>query len=303
MAAPSDIVFTSFIGDALALGPHWIYQQKELRQRFGHIMGYLPPATAYHAGRKTGDFTHYGDQTLIVLRSIAELGHFNLTHFSKVWRAFWEDPTTISYRDSATKKTLAHLQSGMPLENAASASADLAGAARIAPLFLLEWENDARLFSAARALTAFTHGDSAVIETAEFFARLVLDVQRGASISQALEKTARLSHWKAIPMEWITAAQLSSGSPSSDAEALNDHGLTCHIPDAFTGVCHLLLRHPEAPATALIENINAGGDSAARGMMIGMVYGAAFPVSTLPSAWLGELNAREEIRALIAKLT
>ena len=303
MAALSDIVFTSFIGDALALGPHWIYHQKELRQRFGHIMGYMPPATAYHAGKKAGDFTHYGDQTLLVLRSIAELGHFDLYHFAEVWRAFWEDAETISYRDSATKTTLAHLQSGMALESAASASSDLAGAARIAPLFLLNWENDACLFSAARALTAFTHGDPAVIEAAEFFARVTLDVQRGADIPQALEKAASLPHWKAIPKEWVAAARLSNRSSCSDAEALNDHGLTCHIPDAFTGVCHLLLRHPEAAATALTENINAGGDSAARGMILGLVYGAAFPVSDLPSSWLSELNARDEISTLIGKLT
>ena len=303
MVPSSDIVFTSFIGDALALGPHWIYHQKELRQKFGHIMGYLPPATAYHVGRKAGDFTHYGDQTLLVLRSIAELGRFDLPHFAAMWRAFWEDGETVSYRDGATKTTLRHLQSGMALESAASDSADLAGSARIAPLFLLKWENDACLFSAARALTAFTHSDPAVIEAAEFFARLTLDVQRGASIPQALEKTARLPHWNAIPIEWITAARLSNESPRSDAEALNDHGLTCHIPDAFTGVCHLLLRHPEAPATALTENINAGGDSAARGMILGLVYGAAFPVSTLPAAWLSELNAREEISEFIGKLT
>ncbi|MEO8613751.1 MAG: ADP-ribosylglycohydrolase family protein [Luteolibacter sp.] len=303
MATSSDILFTSLIGDALALGPHWIYHQKELRQRFGHIMGYFPPATAYHAGRKAGDFTHYGDQTLLLLRSIEERGRFDLPHFAGVWRAFWENPETVSYRDGATKTTLAHLQSGMPLESAASASADLAGAARIAPLFLLKWENDACLFSAARALTAFTHSDPAVIEAAEFFARLALDVRRGASIPQALEKTAKLPHLKAIPIEWIAAARLSNESPCSDAEALNDHGLTCHIPDAFTGVCHLLLRHPDAPAIALTENINAGGDSAARGMILGLVYGAAFPVSALPAAWLRELNAREEISALIGKLT
>jgi ADP-ribosylglycohydrolase len=303
VSSPSDIVFTSFIGDALALGPHWLYHQKELRQKFGHINGYLPPATAYHVGKAAGDFTHYGDQTLLVLRSLAAHGHFDLHLFATEWQAYWENPDTISYRDSATKTTLAHLQSDRPAGAAASSSADLGGAARIAPLFLMRWENDASLLTAARTLTAFTHSEPAVIEAAEFFARIALLVRHGEKIPEALAKTATLPHWKAIPVEWIAAARLSCASASTDAEALQDHGLTCHVPDAFTGVCHLLLRHPEAPATALLENINAGGDSAARGMILGLVFGAAFPVSSLPASWLTDLKAREEITALIARIS
>ncbi len=303
MNSPSDIVLTSFIGDALALGPHWIYHQKELRQKFGHINDYLPPATAYHPGKGAGDFTHYGDQTLLLLRYIARQGHFDLHQFAETWRGYWENPDTFSYRDGATKTTLAHLKSGMKPESAASPSEDLGGAVRIAPLFLVKWENDACLFSAARALTGFTHSDHAVIEAAEFFARVARLVQHGAEIPAALERTAAMPHWKAIPMEWIAAARLSNASSATDAEALLGHGLTCHIPDAFTSVCHLLLRHPEAPATGLIENINAGGDSAARGMMLGLVYGAAFPVSTLPAKWPAGLNAREEITTLTDQIT
>ena len=304
MTSPSDIVLTSFIGDALALGPHWIYHQKELRQKFGHINDYLPPATAYHPGKTAGDFTHYGDQALLLLRHIAEQhGHFDVHQFSGTWRGYWENPDTFSYRDGATKTTLSRLKSGHLPEAAASPSEDLGGAVRIAPLFLVKWENDACLYSAARALTSLTHSDHAVVEAAEFFARVARLVQHGAKIPAALERTAALPHWKAIPMEWIAAARLSNASSATDAEALLDHGLTCHIPDAFTGVCHLLLRHPETPATGLIENINAGGDSAARGMMLGLVYGAAFSISTQPAKWLAGLKAREEITALIAKLT
>lgn len=302
MATSSDMVFGSFIGDALALGPHWIYHQKELKQRFGHILTYLPPATAYHTGKQAGDFTHYGDQTLLLLRSLTETGHFDLHHFANVWREFWEDPETTSYHDGATKATLSHLKAGAAPESSASSSSDLGGASRIAPLFLLEWENDGLLFASARAQTAFTHGDPAVIDAAEFFARVALSVLKGSTIPEALEKTAALPHWKALPADWILAAEKSSSSDSTDGEALEDHGLTCHVPDAFTGVCHLLLRHPEAPATGLIENVNAGGDSAARGMILGLVYGARFPVSLWQKEWLDDLRARREIDRLIEKL-
>ncbi|MEX1113759.1 MAG: ADP-ribosylglycohydrolase family protein [Akkermansiaceae bacterium] len=303
MTTPSDIVLGSFIGDALALGPHWIYQQKELRQRFGHIMDYLPPATAYHAGKQAGDLTHLGDQSLLLLRSIAEFGAFDLNHYAAAWRAFWENPATISYRDGATKATLSHLKGGRAPESAASDSSDLAGAVHIAPLFLLKWKNDDLQIAAARSLTSFTHGDPAIVETADFLTRLILAVHRGSSIPNALEQTATLPHWNAFHADWIEAAKVSAASSATDSEALFDHGLTCHIPDAFTGVCHLLLRHPESPADALIANINAGGDSAARGMVLGMIYGARHPVASLPPGWLSGLRSREEILTLIRNLS
>jgi ADP-ribosylglycohydrolase len=303
MSNPSDIVFTSFIGDALALGPHWVYDQQELRRKFGHIIAYMTPATAYHAGKTAGDLTHYGDQARLLLCSLATEKRFDLPHFAVCWRKFWESPQITSYRDGATKTTLSHLESGQSPDSAASSSADLGGAARCAPLFLLKWENDEALFAATRSLTSFTHGNPAVIEAAEFFVRVTLAVQRGSSIPQALENISSLPHWKAIPPAWLEAAKKSAASDVKDADALRTHGLTCHVPDAFIATCHLLLRHPKSPATGLIENINAGGDSAARGMMLGMVYGAAFPVSALPSHWMDDLHARQEISTLIDSLS
>jgi len=299
----SNILLGSFIGDALALGPHWIYDPKEIHHKLGRVTSYQPPLAIYHAGKTAGDLTHYGDQTAVLLRSIVEIGRFDLSHFATAWRSFWENPATRSYRDSATKATLAHLQSGAAPAAAGSSSREMAGAARIGPLFLLKWENDDALLAAVRSQTAFTHGDLEVVEAADFFARVILAVQRGASIPLALEQTMALGIWKALPEDWLDNAIESAASSESDAAELHRHGLSCSTADAFPGICHLLLRYPEAPATALIENTNAGGDNAARGMILGLVYGAASSISTLPAKWLAGLKAREEITGLIAKLT
>ncbi len=300
MTTTTDIVLGSFIGDSLALGPHWIYNQSQIREKLGPISNYQPPMSAYHQGKAAGDQTHYGDQALVLLRSISKRGNFNLAGFAADWHAFWEDPTTISYRDGATKATLAHLQSE---SNGASTSGDIAGAARIGPLFLLKWQSEEELLFAVRVQTAFTHGAPAVIEAALFFAQVTLAVQGGDPIRAALEKTMKLSEWNSLSEEWLGCALASADSDLSDAAALENHGLTCHAEDAFPCICHLLLRHPQDPATALIENANAGGDSAARGMIMGLIYGAAFPISSWPAKWLTALNARVEINTLICKLS
>ncbi len=294
-----NIPITSLVADALSLGSHWIYSQREIADKFGGITGYSDPATSYHPGKQAGDFTHYGDQTMVLLRSLASHGRFDLAAFANEWRLFWERPETQSYRDGATKATLANLRSGLSAAQAASPSNDIAGAARIAPLLLLKWESNEHLIAAARAQTSFTHGDPSVVEAAEFFARVTLAVQDGVAIPDALRAAAPLTAWNAIPGDWFDAALASSASTVSDSAATKAHGLTCHVPEAFPAVCHLLLRHPDDLVAALTANIEAGGDSAARGMIIGMIHGAKSSGTTLPQDWLTGLRAYGEIQQLI----
>ncbi len=297
-----NILLASFIGDALALGPHWIYDQEEIRVKLGRVTSYHAPLAKYHTGKSAGDFTHYGDQTLVLLQSVAEAGGFAPGQFAARWRAFWETPANTSYRDGATRQTLERLQAGLPPECAGSDSHDLGGAARLGPLFLLRWENAEALLDAARRETAFTHPVAEVVESAEFFGRVVLAVRSGTGIADGLVSVMAAKTWPALSSHWLAAARESAGSEATDAAALKAHGLDCHTNHAFPGICHLLLRYPDDPATALIENATAGGDSAARGLILGLVYGAKFSVATLPPEWLSGLNARDEIIRLSQRI-
>jgi ADP-ribosylglycohydrolase len=298
MTSAADMILGSLIGDALALGPHWIYDQSIIRQKLGHSKTYHAPIAAYHVGKTAGDLTHYGDQALVLLRSVSEDGSFDFERFSISWQRFWDDPATKAYRDGATKATLAHLRAG----GAASGSDEVAGVTRIAPLFLLKWENDDALVSAARKQAAFTHGDETTVEATEFFTRVALALQKGEDMRTALEKSMNHHGRESLLRTWFDNAVESAASTESDAAELHRHGLSCHTEDAFPGVCHLLLRYPRDPAKALIENVRAGGDSAARGMILGLVYGASIPVSTWPAEWLTDLRVRSEVDALIGKL-
>ena len=298
----ANIVLFAFIGDALSLGPHWVYNQDEIRAKFGRVTDYSAPITTYHPGKVAGDFTHYGDQALILLKSVAEDHGFNLERFAARWCAFWEDQSNVVYRDGATRQTLEHLQAGVPLERAGSDSHDIGGAGRIGPLFLLEWQTEDALIEAMRRETAFTHATDEVVASAEFFGRVVLAVRAGVAIPEALNSVMTSKAWPALPESWLAAAQVSASSAETDSAALKAHGLSCHTDGAFPGICHLLLRYPTDPVTAFIENATAGGDNAARGLILGLVYGARFSATTLPAEWLDGLNARAEIVDLIDQL-
>ena len=290
----------AFLGDAISLGPHWIYDQEEIARKISRPDQFNDPVSRYHPGKKAGDFTHYGDQMLVLLRHLAEVGSFDLPLYAKAWEAYWKSPDTISYCDGSTKDTLAHLGKGIPPGRAGADSHDLAGASKIAPLFLLRWDDDESLVAACRSLTAFTHQDPEVIGASEFFARVALEVGKGSAIPAAITTVGEGLDGRL--RDWLAAAEASASAGGNDAALLKTHGLSCNVDGGFAGVCHLLLRYPDDATTALVENAKAGGDSAARGMILGMIYGAG-NVDPIPGTWEGGLNARKEISALIERTT
>lgn len=293
------MVKAAFCADAVSLGPHWVYDQEEIQRSIGRSDRLHDPISNYHPGKQAGDLTHYGDQMLVLLRHLASAGRFELEAFAADWKAYWEDPSTISYRDAATRGTLESLGKGVPAGEAAVENHDLAGASLTAPLFLLKWESDAELVAASRRLASFSHRDANVEGAAEFFTLLCLALRRGDTISEAFEKNSGelVEHrYDGLDLDrWLVAAKGSARSQEEDGSILAEHGLGCDVDGAFAGVCHLLLRYPKDPVTALVENAAAGGDSAARGLILGMVYGAAGLADALPAAWWDGLRCKGEV--------
>ena len=75
----------ALIGDALALGPHWYYDLKQLRERFGPwINGYTDPEPErYHEGHKAGNLSQTGLITLELLRSVVASGRYDEADFTR----------------------------------------------------------------------------------------------------------------------------------------------------------------------------------------------------------------------------
>ena len=62
---------------------------------------------------------------------------------------------------------------------------------------------------------------------------------------------------------------------------------------------HLIAKYPTDLEAALVENTMAGGDSAARGMMAGMVLGAHLGEDAIPGRWRKAMTAHDEISRLL----
>lgn len=269
---------TSLTADALSLGPHWVYNQSKLKRIYPNgIATFSDPVSSYHPNKTAGDFTHYGDQTLLLYKTLAKSNSFSL----EAWRADWLSAMSgyTGYVDSATKETI-QSQGLQP-----SHSDDLAGAARLAPLLDLGLNLETTVL-AAREQTALTHGDPGVADAAEFYVRAVYAIQAGASRADALEQASKEGKYTSLDAQaHMDQARSYLGKDILSAAA--EIGLTCHLKEAFP----LSLFFALQPDASLIECISlnglAGGDTSARSLLFSLLYAQ---------------ESREEIQVLFSKL-
>ena len=290
-------VLVSLAADALSLGAHWFYDTAEIDRRFGRVEELLaPPPDSFHAGKERGQFTHYGDQTLVLLESVAACKGFDLADFARRWQALF----TTGYRgyvDKATSATLENLQRGLGPEQCGSTSADLGGAARIAPLVWWYRQDRDQLLEAVRVQTAMTHNNPAVLAGAAFIARTAWSVLAGAAPQAALE--AALEEGVAdIDLDIRLRSALESAGKDTRT-VIGRFGQMCGIASALPGAVHLICSYADDPRTALIENVQAGGDSAARGLVTGLVLGARHGVDAVDRAWLTGMRHYDRLLELL----
>jgi ADP-ribosylglycohydrolase len=235
---------------------------------------------------------------MLLLESVSARAGFDLNDFTDRWQRFFN--TYDGYFDGATKATLEKIAAGEPSTKSGSDSDDLAVAARIAPLAYV-YQNDLEpLITSARAQTALTHNNPLIIDTAEYFARVAWNVLRGQTPSEGLQ-TAKEGIFDTEPYSrWIDAGLESIAGDTRPV--IKDFGQMCEVHAAFPGVVHLIAKYENDLYGALVENAMAGGDSAGRGLIVGLIVGAHKGMETIPGPWLTDLKAYDHFMNLMASI-
>lgn len=293
------LIWGAFVGDALSLGAHWVYNTPVIHKKFGILDRYVDPLTSYHKGKKAGDLTHYGDQMTVLLETVAADGTFDVDRFAQRWETFFADYE--GYFDKATKATLDNLANGKHYPHCGSSSDDLGGAARIAPVVYAARKDPGALVPAVRAQTALTHNTPPVVDSAEFFSLVTIDVLQGAAPTEAIARIITENSAIGTLKQWVEAGLDSA--PLDTLPAIEDFGQMCAMNAAFPATIHVIAKYEDDFKQALVENVMAGGDSAARGMLAGMVLGAYHGTGNIPGQWRQGLNVGDHIAALLAKLS
>lgn len=283
-------MYGAFAADSLSLGSHWVYNAEAIRKRLGRPEELTDPIVkTFHPEKKRGEFTHYGDQTLWLLEFIAERGGYEAGAFFAIWKE--KMSAYGGYMDHASKETLER--------GSASAMDDLAGAARTAPLAYLYHDSPETLAEAAAGQALLTHNHPLVEDTARFFSLLLFSTE--ISMEEALRETLATGGWKSEALEKAVEAGIASAGRDT-VEAIGEFGQMCAAERALPGVVHLLVTYRDDYREAMIANTAAGGDSAARGLVAGMVLGARLGEDAVPAEWKEPLVHRERIEAALKRI-
>ena len=287
-------IIAAFAADALSLGVHWVYDTEAIAARYGRIENFVTPELApYHQGKKAGQLTHYGDQMLLLLEHVSDVGAFQADSFSRSWQEMMR--TYSGYLDQASKTTLTRLDRGLLPREAASSSDDLSGAARLAPLLAVYAHQPEQLAQAAMNQARLTHSSLVILATAELLARSCTVVLQGVEPIDALTHAAR-------NVSDITVADMVrrgiAAKDENSVTAIKNFGQSCSVLGALPSAVQLVARHGCDLRTALVENVMAGGDSAARGMFVATLI-AAQPNVEIPQEWLERLRCLNEVKKLL----
>lgn len=175
-----NMILGALVADAAAMGLHWIYDQPHIRKiapqapefrtpdagNYEDIMGFFA-----HSTRSAGAQSQYGEQTLVMLRSlVASGGQYDRADFADTFRAhFGYGGAYVGYIDHATRDSLDNRQRFEDAAMACARSVGFDGDPRISKgivakaLPLLERYSGEALYHALEVAVRASHDDDAIV--------------------------------------------------------------------------------------------------------------------------------------------
>lgn len=281
-------VYLSLIGDAISLGSHWVYDTDKVKKHFpGIVNEYRAPEIAkFHQGKKAGDFTQYGEQAFALLKSIYNNGGFDLKKFRNDWMKYIEENEM--YMDHSMKDSLQKFKESESLIG--TKNVELGGLARSAPMFI----DSSITKDDFLAQIHLTHNGEIVDQSSEYIYQVMQDILGGKDYRKALVDNKDLN-------DYISGLFENISSKGEVVERADERGQGCSTAQGFPIVLDVLLNYSD-PLEAFSVNIRAGGDNAARAMIIGMVLGADQGLKNLPDNLIDGFNKAEELKKMIGEL-
>jgi ADP-ribosyl-[dinitrogen reductase] hydrolase len=306
-------VWGQFVGDAAALGTHWIYDLTELQQLYPDgINGFETPAEGhYHFGKKSGDQTHYGDGALVLLESLATGGAFDARTFGGSFVETFRPGAYSGYIDKATRGTLENYQAfaqSNPVDKfdfqQGADDDQLAAASRLAALTVRYW-NDPNLLTVVEQATRVCQNNDRTIAYMKFNALLLSELFHGRDVHTALrraeEQTVVVEPQLGQDIRRQTRAALEE-TLKEVTEATLTFGQACPLPKSFPSSIHALLKHTDDFESAILATLRAGGDNAGRASMVGAWLGAHLGIAAIPKTWRVRLTHADRISMATEKI-
>jgi len=297
----------AFVADAAALGLHWLYDPERIASVSAQAGGsaFVPINAAYydnvpgyfaHGKRRDGMLSQYGECLRLAVDVVNEDdGIFDHAAYQRRFVGHFDmGGTYVGYIDRPTRAAVTNILG--KLEPSGSDDDQLPALTRL-PAVVVAMHAKQALSEVVDGAIMITN----VNEQATIYGRVFADL-----LSRLLEGQDRLD-----------ALNACANAAPDDAGQLLHKALTTRETDSVAygaiteRACHLyqgmpLAFHILANAStfddAVIRNINAGGDSCGRSIVIGSAMGAACGMTSIPEAWLNKLADRQMLMDSCSKL-
>lgn len=308
-------IWGQLVGDAFCLGSHWIYNLAELESAFpGGVQGFEEPREGhYHAGKMPGEQTHYGEGALVMLESVAEVGHFDAADFLRRFEEKFGSAEYQGYCDKATRGTLDNLRVWRE-EHSASGEIDaqngadddqLATASRLVSVVVAHF-GTADLAEVAEQATRVCQNNERAVVYMKANALILRDLLAGRDLHSALHRTeeeiVRIDPRRGAEVRRKIAAGMAASLKPVQSAIVDEFGQSCPLASSFPSCVHAAVKHWDSFEQAMLNNARAGGDNAGRAGMLGAWIGAMLGLQGVPREWRERLAARERIEGLVERL-
>jgi ADP-ribosylglycohydrolase len=306
-------IWGQFVGDAAALGTHWIYDLDDLEKIYPEgVNGFEAPKEGhYHFGKAPGDQTHYGDGALVLLESIATRGKFDPRAFGRSFVEIFRPGLYAGYFDLATTGTLENFtkfgeaKPGDDFDFQQGADDNqLATASRLGALVVRYW-NHPDLLSIVEQATRVCQNNEQAVAYMKFNALLLSELLNESDVQTALaHATEKIGTFepKLGPDIRLQVHHASNLVSKAVTDATLAFGQSCPLPKSFPSSIHALLKHADNFATAVLAVLRAGGDNAGRAAMVGGWLGAHLGIDAIPEPWRARLSCGRRISAAVEKI-
>ncbi|VVB95888.1 ADP-ribosylglycohydrolase [uncultured archaeon] len=279
------------IGDALGKQNEGL-ARKDILNR-GRITDYgKAPAGCPGEKLREGQYTDDTEQMLVLARSLIECRGFEVSDFSGRLSAWGKDALNDPLRKSligpASASAIVRLNSGMTWEYSGSDIPSCGSAMRVAPIGLFYKDPDDIEFKAAISSVP-THNSKGAIAGAVAVAVgagcALSDMDCGGIIKEACSRASNYD------VDLSKKIKFSYGKRDYEPdEVFSEIGTSYLVYETVPSAFYCFSRHFDEPENAILEAVNAGGDTDSIACITGALCGALHGATSFPEGWIRGLE-------------
>lgn len=297
-------VVGALVADAAALGLHWLYDPRRIKQleKTKGLVFLQPDAENFagakgffaHTNKSAGDSSSYGEICLLMLNHWAQHGQFNRIEYQKEFRNhFGPGGTYTGYIDSPTRQTLLNLIPLTPEDFPLISGADddqFTALASIPVITATHKGSHQALLEKVEQIVRLTNHNDIAITAAKYAAAVLAAVISG--------KPSTIALYEALPHADKQLKSLLNEALNIDTldsvKVADYFGPACHVLEGLPIIAHIA-QHATSFQEAIEANIRAGGDSCGRAIMLGAITAAQAENKPdanngIPFNWLSKYN-------------